>query len=100
MDKTGLGYFLWKSVYQKKLMMPLIKWKMERNFPSFIQMLVICFMKTLIPFVEEVIEEDPCLLIVGNSINKEWTRRDKNTVFFYWIVMKIILDYLENSRPT
>ena len=34
------------------------------------------FHEDLIPFVEEVIEEDSCLLMVGNSINKDWTRRD------------------------
>ena len=74
-DKTGLGYFLWKSYIINDAIN-----KMKDGELLFYTDVGDMFHSDLIPFVNEIIEDDPCLLMVGNSINKEWTRRD---CFFY-----------------
>lgn len=74
-DKTGLGYFLWKSYIINDAIN-----KMNDGELLFYSDVGDTFHSDLIPFVEEVIEDDPCLFVVGNAINKDFTRRD---CFFY-----------------
>ena len=56
--KTGLGYFLWKSYIINDAIN-----KMEDGELLFYTDVGDMFHEDLIPFVEEVIEEDPCLLM-------------------------------------
>ena len=70
-DETGLGYFLWKSFIINDAIN-----KMDEGDLLFYTDVGDIFHSELLSYVEEVMEDDPCLLIVGNSINKDFTRRD------------------------
>ena len=69
-DEIGLGYFLWKSFIINDAIN-----KLNDGDLIFYSDVGDMFHPELISFVEETIEDDPCLFMVGNSINKDWTRR-------------------------
>ena len=66
-----MGYFLWKSFIINDAIN-----KLNDGDLIFYSDVGDMFHPELISFVEETIEDDPCLFMVGNSINKDWTRRD------------------------
>lgn len=70
-DATGLGYFCWKPF----IILDAIN-KMNEGELLFYSDVGDMFHSDLIPYVENTIEDDPCLLVLGEDKNKNWTRRD------------------------
>ena len=70
-DELGLGYFLWKPY----VIMDAIN-KMDEGDILFYADCGDIFHPEITLYVEDIIEDDPCLLVIGGSKNKNWTRRD------------------------